>query len=501
VGRYEKPFILKITDGTDEVDLVGGTDGITLKDWKPESAKYKGGGSMQDSPLADGRRIVNKQFDNVVDIFDLVLSTNTPDGAIQGLNKLRMLLERAAEYWIDNWQNNVVYLVCQYRGETNTRYGSIVKGRIPNDEYPFGQKFQKGGMRNRRSVSEIKLVTEHNIWQSTIPGTGDDTAVSAVEAFNGTNLGNVDSSGVRETSSADGEVFVANHHKIANLTHVKRYLDSTATYTDLFDKALPYTLVTSNANDAVYFGCDTSVTDSGPFTSLIFDLSQVADWTGGSQLWQYWGGAAWATLTVVDNTLDGSQRFGKLGINGVFWVPPAAWTTTTIDGVTGYWVRLFISSITSSIADPIQQNRNVYSVSWSYTEFQESEIGGVIRSLLRGRFENETIFSSGGETTSISPTRLYAGLRRYDRGDSFQAYLNASDEQNPTGITVSLGASGTFATSSRAPTGRRVDFAPAGSSATFEDAVEWEFDSTISPEFYGTYMAFVRIGYIQTRRS
>ena len=494
MGRYEKPFILKVTDGTDEVDLVGGTDGITLKNWKPESAKYKGGGSMQDSPLADGRRIVNKQFDNVMDTFDLILSTNTVDGAVEGLNKLRRLIERAADFWIENWQDNVVYLVCQYRGETNPRYASIVKGRIPNDEFPFGQLFLKSGIRGRRrSTSEITFICEHLIWQSTIPGTGDDTAVSAVESFNGVTFGNVDLNGTRVPSSAAGEVFVGNHHKVANLTHIRKEI-TPGVFTELIGN-IPAVILTPTVGLATYFGCQTSVTDSGPFSSLIFDITTITAATTLTALWQYFDstGPGWVNLGPKDNTSTGANTpFNVLGINGVFWTPPPLWVTTSINGITAYWVRLTVTVVTAVTTSAIQGNRDIYTVSWAYTEFQKSEIGGVISSIMKGRFKNDS-HSSSAPGIINEPTRIYVGLRRYDRGASFQSYLNASDVQNPSGISVVLGTSGTFVTNPVSPTGRAVDFAPAGSSATYEDAVTWNLDSTISQQFYGTYMALIRI--------
>ena len=60
--------ILRITDGTTIIDLLSPTTGFHLAGWEPAIAQYKGGGMFSNSPLADGRRLVDRHFDNVIDI-------------------------------------------------------------------------------------------------------------------------------------------------------------------------------------------------------------------------------------------------------------------------------------------------------------------------------------------------------------------------------------------------------------------------------------------------
>ena len=60
--------VLRITDGTNHVDLLGGP--YHLANWRPAVAQYKNSGTFIDSPLSEGRRIVYKQFANTVERFD-----------------------------------------------------------------------------------------------------------------------------------------------------------------------------------------------------------------------------------------------------------------------------------------------------------------------------------------------------------------------------------------------------------------------------------------------
>lgn len=96
-------------------------------------------------------------------------------------------------------------------------------------------------------------------------------------------------------------------------------------------------------NDAVYFASLSTI----PYCELAIDINVVQASTGGCFTWEYWNGAAWAALTVVDHTsaaaTDGSRAFERDG--AIHWVPPADWAQATIDGVTTYWVRCRVSTV------------------------------------------------------------------------------------------------------------------------------------------------------------
>ena len=86
------------------------------------------------------------------------------------------------------------------------------------------------------------------------------------------------------------------------------------------------------------------------FCEIAFDMSAtVATFDAAGVLaWEYWTGAAWATLTVSYNgtstttKTDGSLAFGQDG--ALSFVPPADWAQTAVDGVTIFWVRCGIAA-------------------------------------------------------------------------------------------------------------------------------------------------------------
>ena len=62
--------LLRITDGTHEgtVSLINGIDGYTLAQTTWGIAEYKGGGQWQESPFSDGRRMVDKSFEFLLEV-------------------------------------------------------------------------------------------------------------------------------------------------------------------------------------------------------------------------------------------------------------------------------------------------------------------------------------------------------------------------------------------------------------------------------------------------
>lgn len=97
-------------------------------------------------------------------------------------------------------------------------------------------------------------------------------------------------------------------------------------------------------NDAAYFG------KTIPFCEIAFDLAggsaQVATFGGDAFAWEYWDGAAWSALTVLDRTDttagDGKRSFQQSG--AIHFTPPSDWAKTTIDSENVYWVRCRVTA-------------------------------------------------------------------------------------------------------------------------------------------------------------
>jgi len=283
------------------------------------------------------------------------------------------------------------------------------------------------------------------------------------------------------------EVYVANKYNRAQLTHVFTYDASGTSYTSRMGN-YPYDLYPAvpAAGDTIMFGISTAVDDSGPFTSLIFDIITAA--TGiTSDIWEYSNGAAtWDTLAVTDNTDDSTGvSFTVLGVNGVHWVSPDDWTTATYNGVTAYWVRCRVLAVSSPIP-PTQGNRDVYTVVVPYIDIAEDQVPGDITALARAVIHNNSF------TADYMVKSLWMALRSNRRGENFVSHINISDEQNPDDITVTVaGASSAFIDSIGAATGRVARWNPAGAE-TMSNQVYITIAQPLIQEYVGTFQMFLR---------
>lgn len=179
--------ILKITDGTISVDLLGG-NGLHLNEWRPRSAEPKGGGVFADNPMSDERRLVQRARQSIVDTFDLNANGPNQDALIQSRQDLRRLLERAADYWLEDWNTAPVWIEAKASCETNSRYAVVMQGSIAEDDNPFSAPF----LQPRGAASNgLSLVVEHQIWRSDPPGSSTCIPLTTQQSYlTGANLVN-----------------------------------------------------------------------------------------------------------------------------------------------------------------------------------------------------------------------------------------------------------------------------------------------------------------------
>ena len=658
--------LLRITDGTTIVDLLSKGYGLHLFDWTPNIFSGKGGGVFADSPLADGRQLVDRKFENAIDTLELKVNGHSQDGTILSMRNLRGLLEQGVNYWLADWQVNPVYIEARGPGETNTRYAVIVDYRVPQDDNPYATPFFGSD-----AMDDITVVLEHGPWLDNPPGTdecieisghtGDvvhnktvSIAASANDAtvdetlasidtasgylYIGKVSGNENNSGFRftnvnipkgatiisavlsvysygttsgtvkyrmegedaDTSAAfstyanfmararttefknsqiiqswsygtkyslsgaqdivqeiidrpgwligseitlflmdngtdssfrrmasydhptfpapqlfvsytmpmygqeatcnDGEVYIANKFNIASLTHAWRYDASGPSYTSILGAGLPVLLLPAvpAVGDIIYFGIDSSTVDSGPFCSLVFNLSQVQSGVAGG--WEYYQGAPtsnWSALFPQDNT----DTFATLGINSVHWEQKkdstnGDWATTAINGITGWFVRFRVTGI-SSPTPPVQETREIYTVTWPHIDIADAQTGGDISTLIRanilGRSTTANIFGQGSTINNHLPaSRCLIGARSLARSNGFSMFINLADEQNAGGVNDVASASGyaTFINDITTPTGRALQFdAPVTTLLTDHQFLNvWLYGSV----YTGSYHMFVR---------
>jgi hypothetical protein len=161
--------VLKITDGTNEVSLLGGS--FYLAGWRPAIAQYKNAGSYVDSPLSEGRRIVYKQFANVAERFDLKQRAASQDEAAEYTGQLFDLLERASDHWLSKGVISPVYLEARSSNETNTRYAVLISGGMVDLENPYSMPFLQPDC--AAVQDNLVVIVERMQWQSAPPGETD----------------------------------------------------------------------------------------------------------------------------------------------------------------------------------------------------------------------------------------------------------------------------------------------------------------------------------------
>lgn len=299
--------------------------------------------------------------------------------------------------------------------------------------------------------------------------------------------------GVEE--DCDGETYLANHYLTANLTHIK--ISDGGVFTNL----LPFTSYPTNllpatpaTNDALYFGISTAdALIRGPFSGLVLDIaSPLLFSTSITTVWEYWNGA-WVTLSTQDNTAL-SGALSRVGVTSVHWARPSDWTTTAIDSVTAYWVRLRVTGTSGTlISTASQQNRQIYAIAQPFIEF--GDVAGDIAALLRLKLLNRSdVDGRGGSAPNLWSNRVIAGLRSFETSSYFRAFINLSDYQPIDGVTLTLLAGGepSYTTDVTAPTGRRLTYSPSGVNATLNSLVTVSFSALVARDYYGSFHAYVR---------
>lgn len=172
--------ILEITDCIDPIDLLNIKDGFLVCDWKPAIAPWKDGGSWQSSPLADGKRLASKSYDNAVETFELKISGSSQDAVIAYIQSLITMLEKAVQYWTTNWQRQPVWIKARGATESNPRYAVIKAYTIDGLSNPYSQPFF-GNCKS--AMDKFTLVIERDHWIDQFPGTGVCVELNTRQAF------------------------------------------------------------------------------------------------------------------------------------------------------------------------------------------------------------------------------------------------------------------------------------------------------------------------------
>jgi hypothetical protein len=162
---------LIITDGTIEIDMLQGGWKLADPYWNPQIAQYKGGGTFVNAQLAEGRRMVHREYDNVIETIPLSLRGTNQAQAMRTANEALGLLRQAGDYWTEPYEYDPVWIEVKLPCDAClTGYSRLVKGTIPELTNPFGQPFFS--IDSQAVMEGITLTFEREpFWQITKPGT------------------------------------------------------------------------------------------------------------------------------------------------------------------------------------------------------------------------------------------------------------------------------------------------------------------------------------------
>lgn len=285
------------------------------------------------------------------------------------------------------------------------------------------------------------------------------------------------------------QVYVANKHNRANLTHAFRY--NGAVYSgNLLNAAepLPYNLLPAGAgvNSAFYFGVAVGATTPGPFSSLVLDIQQGL--TGlPNLLLEYWNGG-WVT---VPGYVEDTSALASTGVGSWHWDQPSDWAATVVNAVNALWMRIRVSAGAGVLA-PVQQHRLPYTITWGNIEIQEEDIRGDISALAHIKARMASSKSAPG-ASALSSDKILLGVRGTDRGLSFQAYLNLGNAQNPGGVLVNtIPAVAAFNADMTSPSGVNITWTPSAVPVSDELFGYITLGASIVGQYYGRFRMFIR---------
>jgi len=239
-----------------------------------------------------------------------------------------------------------------------------------------------------------------------------------------------------------------------------------------------------------YFGIANDLHHTMMPSALVFDLS-VAFPSAAIVLtvWEYYNGAAWGPLAVMDHTAiveASNQSFGATGVGIVCFDKESDSEAVAINGVTAHWVRCRIVDDDGIIiippgTGPHQQNRPVYIPTQAGVTITADQVPGDYPALAR------LIVTPFAGTVA----RALFAIRSAARGEHFTPHLHARETGNPSGVHVQYSTyfqpedEATYPQT--ALSSITVDLAT-GATAEADVLI---LDATLAPEYAGRYRLFL----------
>lgn len=172
---------LVVTDGTaaNTASISVEISGANYQEWIPKSPQL-GSSVRSNSPYDDGQRLVIKHYSTVVDNFFVAVTGDDQDQAIKNLRKFIILLEKAVQFWTDEFSIHPYWLEIRADCETNIRYAYVIDYSVPE----INDQFVEPAISSGSVLDDIELVIEHSIWQSSRIIGADCIKSTSGRAFN-----------------------------------------------------------------------------------------------------------------------------------------------------------------------------------------------------------------------------------------------------------------------------------------------------------------------------
>ena len=344
---YYSP-ILKITDGTPEntVDLLNGSTGYILCDWRPASPTLSY--NYISNPVSGIKRPNSSAMYPNADTLTLSLRDSSGAGALDRQRKLFSVLQSAIRYWTsDKIVDRPYYLMVRPKDVQTTMYATIFSVTFPDSGNPFSQPFATNA--KLKAMTDLALVIEHDFYSPVVPGysmagNADGSIVNPYENEDTVGYSLDSIYGTENPYGYPDYSFVAamNHGAITQLEYVWK----SATWTNLIGYGSPAPTLFSGTGAYTYFGIEYAdlldTYDNHQFNAIAFVPSTTNTSTPATFVFErYMGG--WIPLDVMDTT----NGFTKPGI--ISWPTYLPQSRATVNSVYGRWVRAKITGGTSQM--------------------------------------------------------------------------------------------------------------------------------------------------------
>lgn len=458
--------ILNITDGTTTVNLLSAkvdyqlrADGYSQSDPELHQVRRK-------SQYAEGEAIISSDADNVIETFTIAIYGASHDAIATNLQKLATLQREAKEYQTNNGlQKTPVYITAKTENETGTRYYLVIQIRIPDLPSPFSYFFN-----SQNALNQVTIIVEREPYaQSHAPRSTLPTAltISAPQAPG--------------TQADATEQYIANFRDTFALTHLYNFDDSAGTFSSnlIASSSFSYFPASPALNDIVYFG-----STQGPFRQVVLNIGSAGVFNAAMG-WEIWTGAAWdgTAFYVSTNTLVLQSGSCPTGTHLVVVDAPSNWTTTTINGVSAYWIRCRIGSFTSWSSSPTQTGQVVYNPRDAYISVASTQIKGDVDALALLRYFKRVRTSGGLDFVAmgVKSSGLTTFMSRFNFGAG-----------NPAAWTITNGSDTTTVADIQSPGGSRASCTFLGTTTAAERVrVSTVTDQNIK-DLEGKYHAYLR---------